>query len=77
MVLILLVPFQLALIADEMGLGKAVHSIASMTTYASEWTLLMLSPSSARFNWKAEWLQWVARSEERASHEALIDESEI
>ena len=25
MVLILLVPFQLALIADEMGLGKAVH----------------------------------------------------
>ena len=60
-----------------MGLGKTVQSIASMTTFVSEWPILVLSPSSARFNWKAECLQWLGKSEDRADHEALIDSDEV
>ncbi len=48
-----------ALIADEMGLGKTVQGIASMTCFEDEWPLLVLSPSSARYHWEAEFLQWL------------------
>lgn len=66
-----------ALIAEEMGLGKSVQSIASMTVYVAEWPLLVLSPLSARYNWKAEFLTWLGRADDRADHPALIDEQEI
>jgi len=48
-----------ALIADDMGLGKTVQSIASMACYISEWPLLVLTPSSARFHWETELLHWL------------------
>ena len=50
-----------ALIADEMGLGKTIQSIASMTCYESEWPLLILSPSSARYHWEAEFKHWLGK----------------
>jgi len=48
-----------ALIADEMGLGKTIQGIASMTCWEDEWPLLVLTPSSARYHWEAEFLQWL------------------
>lgn len=48
-----------ALIADEMGLGKTVQSISAMACYESEWPLLVLSPSTARYHWEAEFLNWL------------------
>uniref|UniRef100_A0A7S3P599 Helicase ATP-binding domain-containing protein n=1 Tax=Amphora coffeiformis TaxID=265554 RepID=A0A7S3P599_9STRA len=50
-----------ALIADDMGLGKTIQGIASMSMYADEWPLLVLSPSSARYHWAAECRKWLAR----------------
>lgn len=41
------------------GLGKTIQGIASMTCWEDEWPLLVLTPSSARFHWEAEFLQWL------------------
>jgi len=51
-----------ALIADEMGLGKTIQGIASMACYSEEWPLLVLCPSSARYHWEAEFLQWLGKN---------------
>mmetsp|Transcript_10457 Transcript_10457/g.26351 ORF Transcript_10457/g.26351 Transcript_10457/m.26351 type:complete len:1418 (-) Transcript_10457:134-4387(-) len=48
-----------ALIADDMGLGKTIQSIASMSIYHEEWPLLILTPSSARYHWAAEFNNWL------------------
>lgn len=48
-----------ALIADDMGLGKTIQSIASMSIYHDEWPLLILTPSSARYHWAAEFNNWL------------------
>uniref|UniRef100_A0A7S4ITI2 Helicase ATP-binding domain-containing protein n=1 Tax=Odontella aurita TaxID=265563 RepID=A0A7S4ITI2_9STRA len=71
-----------ALIADEMGLGKTLQSIASMCAYVDEGRLLVLCPSSVRFNWKAEMVQWLGKETTRKGgqereHPALIDEKEV
>ena len=51
-----------ALIADEMGLGKTVQAIAAMSVYKKDWPLLVFTPSSARYHWEAEILQWLGRN---------------
>jgi len=48
-----------ALIADEMGLGKTIQAIAAMSAYASQWPLLVFSPSSARYHWQVEFNHWL------------------
>mmetsp|Transcript_29325 Transcript_29325/g.70721 ORF Transcript_29325/g.70721 Transcript_29325/m.70721 type:complete len:1201 (-) Transcript_29325:227-3829(-) len=48
-----------ALIADDMGLGKTVQGIASMAAFHEDWPLLVLTPSSARYHWEAEFMQWL------------------
>ena len=53
-----------------------------MSAYASEWPLLVLSPSSARFNWEAECLKWLGKNDEdtsnpRANHDALVEKDDI
>ena len=42
-----------------MGLGKTIQSIASMSVYHDEWPLLILTPSSARYHWAAEFNNWL------------------
>lgn len=43
----------------DMGLGKTIQSIASMSIYHDEWPLLILTPSSARYHWAAEFNNWL------------------
>ena len=50
-----------ALIADEMGLGKTVQGIAAMACFGDEWPLLVLSPSTARYHWEAEFIHWLGK----------------
>ena len=50
-----------ALIADEMGLGKTVQGITAMACYEDEWPILVLSPSTARYHWEAEFLNWLGK----------------
>lgn len=64
----------LALIADEMGLGKTVQSIAAMSCYAQEWPLLVLSPSTARFHWRNQFLKWLGMDSAIHSDESCLDD---
>ena len=64
----------LALIADEMGLGKTVQSIAAMSCYQNEWPLLVLSPSTARFHWKNQFLKWLGVKS--SIHRNVCDEND-
>lgn len=69
-----------ALIADEMGLGKTLQSIAAMCAYVDEGPLLVLCPSSVRFNWKAELLQWLgegASKNDAEDHAAFVTTFDI
>jgi SWI/SNF-related matrix-associated actin-dependent regulator 1 of chromatin subfamily A len=63
-----------ALIADDMGLGKTIQSMASMSCYEDEWPLLVLTPSSARYHWEAELLQWMG--EKSPINKTFEEESE-
>ncbi|KAK3908406.1 SWI/SNF-related matrix-associated actin-dependent regulator of chromatin subfamily A-like protein 1 [Frankliniella fusca] len=42
------------LIADDMGLGKTIQALAIADFYHDEWPLLIVCPSSMRFQWVAE-----------------------
>eukprot|EP00752_Nemacystus_decipiens_P010813 g9618.t2 len=48
-----------AMIADEMGLGKTIQAISCAAAYESEWPLLIICPSSARYHWEHELLKWL------------------
>ena len=39
------------LIADDMGLGKTIQAICLSCYYRTEWPLLVIVPSSVRFDW--------------------------
>ena len=39
------------LIADDMGLGKTIQAICLACFYRKEWPLLIVVPSSVRFDW--------------------------
>ncbi|ESN92127.1 hypothetical protein HELRODRAFT_194392 [Helobdella robusta] len=47
------------LIADDMGLGKTLQAICTARFYGHEWPLLILTPSSVRFSWKQQLLNWL------------------
>lgn len=42
------------LIADDMGLGKTVQALGIVDYYRSEWPLLIVCPSSMRYQWEEE-----------------------
>ena len=46
------------LFCDEMGLGKSLQSLTVADYYRSNWSLLIISPSYLRYNWKQEILKW-------------------
>uniref|UniRef100_A0A1B6GXP5 SWI/SNF-related matrix-associated actin-dependent regulator of chromatin subfamily A-like protein 1 n=1 Tax=Cuerna arida TaxID=1464854 RepID=A0A1B6GXP5_9HEMI len=42
------------LIADDMGLGKSIQALGIADYYRSDWPLLIVCPSSMRFQWEEE-----------------------
>ncbi|KAL4469864.1 hypothetical protein ABPG72_011085 [Tetrahymena utriculariae] len=46
------------LIADEMGVGKTIQAICLASCYKSSWPLLIICPSSLKYNWKEEIVKW-------------------
>jgi SWI/SNF-related matrix-associated actin-dependent regulator 1 of chromatin subfamily A len=47
------------LIADEMGVGKTIQAIGISYIYKAEWPVLILAPSSLKYNWRDEILEWL------------------
>ncbi|XP_014771023.1 SWI/SNF-related matrix-associated actin-dependent regulator of chromatin subfamily A-like protein 1 isoform X2 [Octopus bimaculoides] len=47
------------LFADEMGLGKTLQAISVACYYRNEWPLLIVVPSSVRFDWAQQIRRWV------------------
>ncbi|XP_005102138.1 SWI/SNF-related matrix-associated actin-dependent regulator of chromatin subfamily A-like protein 1 [Aplysia californica] len=47
------------LIADDMGLGKTLQAICIARYYRQEWPLLIVSPSSVRFDWAQQICKWL------------------
>ena len=66
-----------ALIADEMGLGKTVQAIAAMACYSDEWPVLVLSPSTARYHWEAEFLNWLGAASDINCTKPSAQEDEL
>lgn len=53
-------PIQLIQSLHYITLGKTVQAIAAMSAYmTSDWPLLVLCPSSARYHWEAEFRHWM------------------
>ena len=48
------------ILADEMGLGKTIQAIATSALYTDNWPVLVIVPSSAKYQWKDEVAQWLA-----------------
>lgn len=65
-----------ALLADEPGLGKTIQAIGAACAYYHEWPVLVVSPSSARFHWEAEFLQWLPDEEYLPRDGVLVITSE-
>ncbi|KAJ8314137.1 hypothetical protein KUTeg_008698 [Tegillarca granosa] len=47
------------LIADDMGLGKTIQAICLAAYYRDEWPLLVVVPSSVRFDWAQQIRRWL------------------
>jgi len=47
------------LIGDEMGLGKTLQAIAIACVFRQKWPLLIVCPSSVRYVWAEEIMNWV------------------
>lgn len=47
------------LIADDMGLGKTLQAICLACIYRDKWPLLIVTPSSVRFDWAQQFKRWV------------------
>ncbi|CAL1526744.1 unnamed protein product [Lymnaea stagnalis] len=47
------------LIADDMGLGKTLQAICIASYYRNEWPLLVVCPSSVRFDWSQQICKWL------------------
>jgi SWI/SNF-related matrix-associated actin-dependent regulator 1 of chromatin subfamily A len=47
------------LLGDEMGVGKTIQAIAIMYLFKAEWPLLILCPSSLKYTWRDELMNWL------------------
>lgn len=56
------------LLADEMGVGKTVQSLAIAYMFQYQWPMVIICPSTLRYNWQNEVLKW---------YEGHIKKSEI
>jgi hypothetical protein len=55
-----------------MGLGKTVQAIAAMSSYRnSDWPLLVLCPSSARYHWEVEFRHWMGSESTKMGEEMM------
>jgi len=56
------------LLADEMGVGKTIQAIGISAIYREDWPVLILCPSSLKYNWRDEILNWLGE---------IVDKKEV
>lgn len=56
------------LIADDMGLGKTLQAIGLAIWYKEDWPLLIVCPSSLRYQWMKSLLRWISDLSEKDVH---------
>lgn len=47
------------LLADEMGVGKTIQAIGIASVFSEDWPVLVICPSSLKYNWRDEILSWL------------------
>lgn len=47
------------LLGDEMGVGKTIQAIGIMYIFKMDWPLMIFCPSSLKYTWRDEFLQWI------------------
>lgn len=47
------------LLADEMGVGKTIQAIGCTSVFQEDWPVLIICPSSLKYNWKDEIENWL------------------
>lgn len=47
------------LFGDEMGLGKTIQALAVASSFPDDWPLLIVCPTSLRFQWKDQIKRWL------------------
>jgi len=47
------------LIGDEMGLGKTLQALGIVANYREDWPCLVVAPSSMRFVWRDQIVEWL------------------
>jgi len=47
------------LLGDEMGIGKTVQAIGIAWLYRDAWPLLVIAPSSLKYQWRDEFIRWI------------------
>jgi len=52
-----------AYIADEMGTGKTLQSLVACKYFETDWPVLVVCPSSLRYTWRTEIMQWLGLAE--------------
>ncbi|TNV86910.1 hypothetical protein FGO68_gene11858 [Halteria grandinella] len=62
------------LLGDEMGVGKTVQAISLSYLYQRDWPVLIIAPSSLKFTWKDEILNWLP--EKVKSHHIQVIQKE-
>lgn len=60
------------LIGDEMGVGKTIQAIALSYLYKENWPVLIICPTSLKFNWRAEILRWIGEDGLEANQIQII-----
>jgi SWI/SNF-related matrix-associated actin-dependent regulator of chromatin subfamily A-like protein 1 len=49
-----------------MGVGKTIQALAICMVYKEDWPIVIICPSSLRYNWKEEihqWMPWIRNSD--------------
>ncbi|XP_015784832.1 SWI/SNF-related matrix-associated actin-dependent regulator of chromatin subfamily A-like protein 1 [Tetranychus urticae] len=61
------------LIGDDMGLGKTIQAIAISYYFRDDWPLLIVCPSSLRFQWKRSIGEWLDCVREDIDIDVVVD----
>lgn len=61
------------LLGDEMGVGKTIQAIALSSLYKDDWPVIIVCPTSLKFNWKAEIIKWLSCENIKAESVQVIN----